>query len=65
RYNGDKFLSNIAVNPWHYKNFTMNKGLITLHDNGSNVCEIVINKAHSMLAHLSGSKTLAYLRDHV
>ncbi|KAF9494596.1 hypothetical protein BDN71DRAFT_1393026, partial [Pleurotus eryngii] len=62
-YKGDKFLANIAANPRHYKNFTVKNGLITLCDNrqeilcvpdivinGSNVCEIVINKVHSMLA---------------
>lgn len=36
-----------------------------LYVQGRNVHEIVIAEAHSLLAHLGASKTLAYLRDNV
>jgi Integrase zinc binding domain len=78
RYNLDLFFKNILENPKHYKNFASEDGLIyikmrnqnllcipKMYVQGQNIREIVIAEAHSLLAHLGASKTLAYLRDNV
>ena len=77
-YNEDSFFKTILENPKHYKNFVEENGLVYIKLNdrnllciprlylqGRNIREIVIAEAHSLLAHLGASKTIAYLRDNV
>jgi hypothetical protein len=78
QYYLDSFFKNILENPRHYKNFILDDGLIYIKINdkhllcipklyvqGQNIHEIVVAEAHSLLAHLGASKTLAYLRDNM
>ncbi|TFY69679.1 hypothetical protein EVJ58_g270 [Rhodofomes roseus] len=78
RYQEDPFFDDILRNPKHFKNFSIQDGLIFLKDNstermclpnvtsnGRSVREIAIRHAHSLLAHLGATKTLGYLRDQV
>ena len=78
KYGQDLFFKTILENPKHYRNFEVNKGLVYLKTNGEkvlcipkilvegqNVREIVIEEAHSVLAHLSTTKTLIYLKEYV
>ena len=78
KYGQDLFFKTILENPKHYRNFEVNEGLVYLKTNGEkvlcipkilvegwNVCEIVIEEAHSVLAHLGTTKTLMYLREYV
>ncbi|RDB29688.1 Retrovirus-related Pol polyprotein from transposon opus [Hypsizygus marmoreus] len=77
-YAKDQFYKLILDRPRDYRNFQVFDGLIfvKLKDRnllcvpkitvrGRSVREIIISEAHSLLAHLGSSKTLAYLRDHV
>lgn len=77
-YNEDSFFKVILENPKHYKNFVEENRLMylklndrnllcipTLYVQGRNICEIVISEAHSLLAHLGASKTIAYLQDNM
>ncbi|KAF9471026.1 hypothetical protein BDN70DRAFT_766341, partial [Pholiota conissans] len=76
--NTDPFLKRIADAPQDFKNFEIEDGLIYIRENGSKLLcipqiivqgrsarEIVISEAHSLLAHLGVTKTLAYLRAQV
>lgn len=80
RYNEDKFFTIILKAPKDFKNFRYEKseGLMYLKEkdneylcipnvivNGRSVREILIEHAHSLLAHLGSYKTLNFLRDHV
>jgi hypothetical protein len=78
RYGQDLFFKTILENPKHYRNFEVNEGLVYLRVNSGkvlcipkilveswNVREIIIEEAHSVLAHLGTTKTLTYLREHV
>jgi len=78
KYGEDSFFARIMEKPKDYKNFSVEEGLIYLHSNhrrllcipkivlhGRSTREIIISEAHSLLAHLGATKTLAYLRDHV
>ncbi|CAA7270581.1 unnamed protein product [Cyclocybe aegerita] len=78
KYQDDSFFKNILENPSQFKNFLVENGLIYLRSdhrkllcipkviiNGRSTREIIITEAHSMLAHLGATKTLAYLKDHV
>ncbi|KAJ8481441.1 hypothetical protein ONZ45_g15313 [Pleurotus djamor] len=78
RYGEDKFFQAIIEDPRSHKNFEYNNGLLYLKTKdrtalciphikvgGRNIREIIISEAHSLLAHLGASKTIAYLRDHV
>lgn len=78
RYNEDDFFKLILEQPSHYKNFYVENGLVFRREgvryllcipkiliNGRSAREIVIEHAHSILAHLGARKTLLYLRDQV
>ena len=78
RYGEDKFFTNIMENPTQYRQFSIENGLVfKLEGGGPILCipkvrineksaiEIVIDQAHSILAHLGASKTKAYLREQV
>lgn len=78
RYNEDSFFKIIISKPEYYKQFVTEKGLIFRREGESNtLCipkiqignrnaqEIVINHAHSILAHLGARKTMSYLREQV
>ena len=78
-YEHDRTFKRILEAPNQFKNFETKDGLIYLKDkgyqllcipadmiiNGKSLREVFISEAHSLLAHLSSVKTLAYLRDHV
>ncbi|TFK66724.1 hypothetical protein BDN72DRAFT_771581, partial [Pluteus cervinus] len=76
RYNEDGWFKKILDTPKEYKNFVVEDELMYLQNrDGRVLCipavqidersarEIVIDEAHSLLAHLGARKTLAYLRD--
>lgn len=78
RYDKDIFFKDVLAKPHEYKNFVVKHSLIfRLRDgqqilcipscipNGRNVREIIISRAHSILAHLGTQKTISYLRDQV
>lgn len=78
RYKEDQFFRLILDKPKDYRNFEVENGLIfqrgdnrrvlcipLAYYNGRSLREIVIHEAHSVLAHLSARKTIAYLRDQV
>ena len=75
-YDKDPFFELILKKPSEHQNFEVENGLVYLKKkeswllcipkvliNGHSAWEIVISKAHSLLAHLRASKTLDYLRD--
>ncbi|KAF9032470.1 hypothetical protein BDZ89DRAFT_948163, partial [Hymenopellis radicata] len=78
-YDKDVTFRKVLENPKQFKNFVVEDGLLYLQEqgrlllcvpenvviDGRNLREIVISEAHSILAHLGPSKTIAYLRDHV
>jgi hypothetical protein len=78
KYGQDLLFKTILENPKHYRNFEVNDGLVYLKINGGkvlciprilvhgrNVREIVIEEAHSVLAHLGTTKMLTYLKEYV
>ncbi|PBK82975.1 hypothetical protein ARMGADRAFT_884079, partial [Armillaria gallica] len=78
RYAGDTLFRKILAKPKDFRNFEHCNGLIFLKledrellcipdyvHKGRSIKEVVIDEAHSLLAHLGTRKTLAYLRDHV
>jgi Integrase zinc binding domain len=78
KYNGDSLFEPILKNPTQFRNFEVEEELIYLKEQrkrllcipkiiieGHSAWEIIISKAHSVLAHLGASKTLDYLRDHI
>lgn len=79
RYSEDPYFRRVSENPKEFKNFEITKdGYMYLNLDGQmrvcipkimvdgrNIREIVIAEAHSLLAHLGASKTIAYLRDQV
>ncbi|KAJ3514734.1 hypothetical protein NLJ89_g2201 [Agrocybe chaxingu] len=78
RYAEDPFFKRIVEKPNEFRNFEEQSGLIYLKNNedrvlciprilvkGRSAREIVIAEAHSLLAHLSASKTVEYLRQQV
>ncbi|KAJ2917715.1 hypothetical protein MD484_g2704, partial [Candolleomyces efflorescens] len=79
KFSSDPFFQIILDNPRHYKNFLVEDEIVYLKSsegkrllcipktlwNGRSIREIVINEAHSLLAHLGYRKTITYLRDHV
>ena len=78
-YEHDPVFKRILEAPSQFKNFEKKNNLLYLKEkgyqllcipadmiiNGRSLREIFISEAHSLLAHLSSVKTLAYLRDHV
>ena len=77
RYHEDPFFRAILQKPKGFRNFKSKDRLIYLKENdktvlcipkvvikGRSAREVVIAKAHSMLAHLGANKTIGYLRDH-
>jgi hypothetical protein len=75
KFEQDSFFKNILDNPTQFKNFLCENGIVYLKDSGSRLLcipdcmigkrkarEIVIARAHSILAHLGPAKTTAYLR---
>lgn len=78
KYRSDIFFKDIVINPTHFKDFAVEKGLIfltvggkkalcipNLKIKGRNMWEITISHTHSILAHLGAKKTLTYLRDNM
>ena len=78
QYGNNSFFRVILEKPKHYQNFEMSDGYIRLKTKertticvlntqveGRNICEQLIEQAHSLLAHLGTTKTLAYLREHL
>jgi hypothetical protein len=78
RYQQDKFFQLVLDKPKEYKNFLVEDGLIFRREGESRILcipdikidgrsarELVIEQAHSILAHLGTRKTLTYLRDQV
>ncbi|KAF9002403.1 hypothetical protein BDZ89DRAFT_884923, partial [Hymenopellis radicata] len=78
RYAGDPVFRAVLAKPKEFRNFDVADGLVylrlgeqrllcvpLLHLNGRNLREIIIDEAHSLLAHLGYRKTLAYLRTQV
>ncbi|KAF8997134.1 hypothetical protein BDZ89DRAFT_899167, partial [Hymenopellis radicata] len=78
RYAGDHVFRAILAKPKEFRNFEVNNGLIFLRleeqrllcvpqllVNGRHIRELIIDEAHSLLAHLGYRKTLAYLRTQV
>jgi hypothetical protein len=78
RYIDDAFFRQVILKPTHYKDFILRDGLIfmKLGDaellcipnivvDGVNIRRLVIEQAHSLLAHLGSRKTLNYLRENV
>ena len=78
KYAEDSMFKAIMDKPKNYRNFVVENDIIYLKTdkskvlcipkvliNGRSAREVVISKAHSLLAHLGASKTLDYLRDHV
>lgn len=78
-YEQDKLFKLIIKSPDQYRNFLYEDGLLFLKsgDSPKRMCipdvnvgkrrirEIIINYAHTLLAHLSARKTLQYIRKHV
>lgn len=78
KYGNDAFSAKILENPTHFRNFEVDDGLVFLkRDNHKMLCipniklgtwsvrEIIINHAHSILAHLDARKTMYYIRENV
>lgn len=78
RYGSDPMLSAVVQDPSSYRNFAVRDGYVFLRSNqremlcvpnvivdGRSIREQLINQAHSVLAHLGATKTLAYLREYV
>ncbi len=78
RYREDAFFEVILKNPKEFRNYSVENDLIYLKENdqkclciphilikGRSAREIIIDEAHSMLAHLGASKTVDYLRSQV
>jgi hypothetical protein len=72
----DKFFARMIDTPQDFKNFSVTNGLVYLTDRGRlllcvpdcrisarSAREIVIEHAHSLLAHLGSARTLAHLRN--
>ncbi|KAF9439609.1 hypothetical protein P691DRAFT_690243, partial [Macrolepiota fuliginosa MF-IS2] len=70
-YTSDASFKNVVVKLKEYKNFVLKDDLIYLKENntevlcipqvlvkGHSIHELIISKAHSILAHLSAQKTL-------
>ncbi|KAJ2911813.1 hypothetical protein MD484_g8600, partial [Candolleomyces efflorescens] len=77
-YSQDPIFKPIVAKPSEFRNFVVENGIVYLKENskrllcipkvlilGRNAREIVIDEAHSLLAHLGASKTIEYLRHHV
>ncbi|KAJ2921647.1 hypothetical protein H1R20_g15445, partial [Candolleomyces eurysporus] len=77
-YDRDPVFKPIIEKPKEFRNFVVEDGIVYLKENskkllcipkvliyGRSAREIVIDEAHSTLAHLGASKTVEYLRDHV
>jgi hypothetical protein len=75
KFEEDSFFKNILSNPSQFKNFECEDGIVYLKEFGTRLLcipdcmigkrkarEIVITRAHSILAHLGPAKTTAYLR---
>ncbi|KAF9441100.1 hypothetical protein P691DRAFT_685009 [Macrolepiota fuliginosa MF-IS2] len=78
RYMDNNMFQRIITHPKEHKNFESIDGLLYIkHQDNKCLCipdmliegrqlrEIIITEAHSLLAHLSMQRTLAYLRDYV
>ena len=78
QYGNDSFFHIILEKSEHYRNFEMSDGYIRLKTKectaicipntqveGRNIREQLIEQAHSLLAHLGTTKTLAYLHKHL
>jgi hypothetical protein len=78
QYQSDMFFQKVLDAPKEFRNFEVNDGIIRvrLRDRtpicipettveGRRLPEIVIDQAHSLLAHLGADKTLSYLREFV
>jgi hypothetical protein len=78
RYWEDPFYKKVLDSPKEFRNFEVTDGIVRvkLRDrsllcvpdvkvDGRRLHEIIINDAHSLLAHLGTRKTLAYLREYV
>ncbi|KAG6913685.1 hypothetical protein DXG01_005165 [Tephrocybe rancida] len=78
KYVTDKFFRDILAKPKEHHNFVVEDNAIWLQQKdqhllyilyvtcgGQTLQELVISEAHSVLAHLGATKTLAYLCDHV
>ena len=78
QYGNNSFFHIILEKPEHYRNFEMRDGYIRLETKertaicipntqveGRNIREWLIEQAHSLLAHLGTTKTLAYMREHL
>jgi hypothetical protein len=74
KYEQDPFFKNILNHPLQYKNFHCEDGIVYLKESGTKILcipdcllgkhkarEIVITRAHSILAHLGPSKSTPYL----
>jgi len=77
-YSADSLFWDILEHPKQYQNFKEEDGLLFMNTQDCHLLcipktfvkrrsihEIVISEAHSLLAHLEATKTLAYLRDNV
>ncbi len=78
RYVNDSLFRKVLAKPKDFRNFELRDGLIFIKfedrellcipdyiHKGQSIKEVVIDEAHSLLAHLGSQKTLSYLRDHV
>ncbi|KIK50943.1 hypothetical protein GYMLUDRAFT_65088 [Collybiopsis luxurians FD-317 M1] len=78
QYQNDPLFRKVIEQPKHFCNFEVSNGLVylqmqdrkvlcipTLTVNGHNIKEIIIDEAHSILAHLGTRKTINYLCDHI
>ncbi|KIY65092.1 hypothetical protein CYLTODRAFT_357437, partial [Cylindrobasidium torrendii FP15055 ss-10] len=79
QYSMDPVFSTIIEKPKEYKNFEYKDGLlyVIIHQDVKLLCipdvihekrrirEIILDEAHSLLAHLGARKTMSYLRAHV
>ena len=76
KYSEDTFFKKVIDSPSEFRNFEVNDGIIRvkLRDrtplcipdtmvDGRRLPEIIIDQAHSLLAHLGADKTLSYLRE--
>ncbi|KAG2057841.1 hypothetical protein BDR06DRAFT_836375, partial [Suillus hirtellus] len=75
RYEEDPFFRTILDAPESYKNFQLLDGhlrlkledreLLCILDILVGGCKMLIDQAHSLLAHLGARKTMSYLREYV
>ncbi|KAG2335789.1 hypothetical protein BDR05DRAFT_846632, partial [Suillus weaverae] len=78
QYSKDAMFRKILESPKDYRNFESKDGLINikLKDRTAlcipdvkvgerHLIEVLIDQAHSLLAHLGADKTLSYLREHI